>query len=78
MKAKQIQWKFPGEFGDVVIRMGGFHIALNLLAVIGKKYASSGLDDLFVESGIYVSGAITALRKGKSYSRGIRAHTSYQ
>jgi len=28
MKAKQIQWKYPREFSDVVIRMGGFHIAL--------------------------------------------------
>jgi hypothetical protein len=74
MKAKQLQWKLPDEFVDIVIRIGGFHIALNFLAVIGKKYASSGLDDLFVESGVYGSGATTALMKGKSYNRGIRAH----
>ena len=74
MKAKQLQWKFAGEFRDVVIRVGGFHIALNFLAVIGKKYASSGLDDLFIESGVYGSGATTTLMKGKSYNRGIRAH----
>ena len=28
MKAKQIQWRYPREFSDVVIRMGGFLIAL--------------------------------------------------
>ena len=38
VKAKQIQWRFANEFSDVVIRMGTFHIALNFLAIIGKKY----------------------------------------
>lgn len=37
MKAKQIQWRHPEEFSDVVVRMGGFHIALNYLSLIGKK-----------------------------------------
>ena len=31
VKAKQIQMKFPEEFSDTVIRLGGFHIALNFL-----------------------------------------------
>ena len=38
MKAKEIQWSSPREFTDVVIRMGGFHIALNFLAVTGKMF----------------------------------------
>jgi hypothetical protein len=66
-KAKQIQWKFPEEFSDTVIRMGGFHIALNFLAVLGKK-------DVLIESGGYGSGSVMALMKGKSYNRGVRAH----
>jgi hypothetical protein len=56
IKAKQIQWRFPEEFSNVVIRMGGFHIALNFLSVIGKKYLNSGLDDLLIESGVYAAG----------------------
>ena len=31
-KAKQIQMKFPEEFSGTVIRLGGFHIALNFLS----------------------------------------------
>ena len=76
MKAKQIQCRFPDEFFDVVIRLGGFHIALNFLSLIGKKYLNSGLDDLFIESGVYAAGTTSALMKAKSYmyTRGVRAH----
>ena len=42
MKAKEIQWRHPEKFDDIVIRMGGFHIALNYLAVIGKMFKRLG------------------------------------
>ena len=74
MKAKQIQWRYPEEFANVIIRMGGFHIALNFLGLIGKKYLDSGLGDLLIESGVYAAGTTAALMKGKSYNRGVRAH----
>ena len=74
MKAKEIQWRNPREFSDVVIRMGGFHIALNFLAVIGKMFEESGLADLLVESGVYGFNTATKLLKGKSYNRGVRGH----
>ena len=48
MKAKEIQWRHPEEFDDTVIRMGGFHIALNYLAVIGKMFRDSGLLDRII------------------------------
>ena len=73
-KVKEIQWRFPEEFADVVIRMGCFHIALNCLSLLRKKYTSSGLDDLLIESGVYAASTTTALMKGKSYNRGIRAN----
>lgn len=48
MKAKENQWRFPEEFKDMIIRMGGFHITLNYLAVIGKIFEESGLEDLLI------------------------------
>ena len=36
-EAKEIQWRIPDEFKKLIIRMGGFHIALNFLSVIGKR-----------------------------------------
>ena len=74
VKAKQIQMKFPEEFSDTVIRLGGFHIALNFLSLLGKKFHCSGLEDLLIESGVYAAGTTLALMKGKSYNKGIRAH----
>ena len=74
MKAKQIQLKFPEEFKNTVIRMGGFHIPLNYLSLLGKKYANSGLENLLIESGVYAAGTTSVLMLGKSYNRGIRAH----
>lgn len=74
VKAKEIQWRLKEEFEDTVLRLGGFHIAINYLALLGKKYEMSGIEDLLVESGIYGSSVTTAILKGKSYNRGVRAH----
>ena len=57
-----------------VLRLGGFHIALHFLSVIGKKFHMSGLEDLLVESSTFAPGSTNALMQGKSYNRGVRAH----
>ena len=59
---------------NIVIRIGGFHIILNFLAVIGKMYDNSGLEDLLVESGVYAYGKASQLCKGKQFNMGISAH----
>ena len=74
VKAKQIQLKFPDEFSDTVLRLGGFHVVLNFLSIIGKKYQGSGLDDLLIESVVYAAETTSALLAGRSYNRGVRAH----
>ena len=65
-KAKQIQMRFPEEFSCTLIRLGGFHIALNFLSLLGKKFCSSGLEDLLIESGVYAAGTASAVMKEKS------------
>ena len=72
MKAKQIQWKASQEFQHAVIRMGGLHIALNFLSVIGKIFAESGHEDLLVESGVYAAGSTSAL-----LAREVSVHISW-
>lgn len=66
--------KYPEEFQSTVIRMGGFHIALNYPSLLEKKYAQSGIKDMRIESGLYAAGTTAAIMLGKSYNRGIRAH----
>ena len=74
MKTKEIQWRHPEEFDDTVIRMGGFHIALHYLAVIGKMFRDSGLLDLIIESDIYGCSTASHLPECKTYNRGVRCH----
>ena len=48
VKAKEIQWRLQQEFESMVIRMGGSHIVMDYDAVLGKKYQSSGTEDLSI------------------------------
>lgn len=72
-KAKEIQWRSPQEFKDTVLRLGGFHTALTFIAVIGKRYEESGLEDLLIEAGVYGSNSVLRIMKGKVYNKGVRA-----
>ena len=49
--------------------MGGLHIALNFLKVMGEHMGGSGLKEMWVESDIL--GPVPA---EQHYNRGIRAH----
>ena len=55
-------------------RLGGFHRATNFMGDIGTIMENSGLEDLFVESGIHGPAIVTKIFRGKAYNRGIRAH----
>ena len=71
-KEMEIKWKNSEVFKKVVICMGAFHTLCNLLSIIGKRFASAGLRDLAVESGIIVEGSITSVLEGRHYNRGAR------
>lgn len=66
-KAKQLQLRYPEEL-KVLVRLGGFHLTLNYLSLLGKLYTSYGLEDLLINSGVYAAGATNALMGGKSYT----------
>ena len=71
-KEEEIHWRYPEEFQNLVISLGGFHIALNYLALIGKMLQESGLEDVSIESGLYRTSSTMALLQGKSYNSRIR------
>lgn len=73
-KLKQLTWLKPKTFENVIIRLGGLHILMNFLKCIGQHMASSGLEDLWVESGVYGESTAQTILAGKSYNRGVRAH----
>ena len=49
--AQDVVCKRRQEFERVVLRMGDFHVAMTMRAVIGKRFADAGLKSILTESG---------------------------
>lgn len=73
-KAKELTWLRPEECTKVIIRLGGFHTALNFLRCIGQHYADSGLKDIWMDSGLYSDCTAGKILEGKHWKRAVRAH----
>ncbi|CAB4007601.1 Hypothetical predicted protein [Paramuricea clavata] len=54
--------------------MGGFHLLMTLLAIIGNRFGDAGLRDVAVHSEMIAEGSIDSVLNGKHYNRGIRLH----
>ncbi|KAG1677175.1 putative protein in type-1 retrotransposable element R1DM [Nymphon striatum] len=58
----------------LILRLGGLHISMNFLKVLGQHTADSGLDDVWKESGLLGPISTEKIMMGKSYAKGVRAH----
>ena len=74
--AKHIQWNFPDNFGEkkYIIMMGGLHIEMAVLRLLGKWLKGSGWTSVLVESGMISSGRSDALLKASHLKRTRDAH----
>ena len=70
-----LQKKHSDKYGQVIIRMGGFHIAMNFLCAIGHLMNETGLKDILTEVGVYQPGTAKTILGGKGYYAMIRAHS---
>lgn len=61
-------------YSRVILRMGTFHTIGVLLAVIGKRFANSGLQQLLVDGDVVSAGSANAVLDGKHYNRAVRSH----
>ena len=73
-KAKRLQWFKPEKCENLVAMLGGFHIQLNFIKVVGHFMADSGLKDILVESGVYGENTALNILHGKQWNGAIRAH----
>jgi len=64
-KAKMLQWQRWDDCQDLVILLGGFHIQLNFSKVIGQHMANRGLEDIWVESGVFGRNTAENIMNGK-------------
>ena len=73
-KAQQIRWQSDIFSKRIVIRLGDFHTVMSYLAVIGKRFQDSGLQDVLIESEIVAAGKVNGVTSGHHYNRSMKAH----
>jgi len=70
----ELKWVVP-EFKDALIpRLGGLHISMNFLKVIGQHTEDIGLAEMWTESGLLGPNTAGKVKDGKSYAKAVRAH----
>ena len=59
-------WKNRQLFKHLIIMMGGFHLIMILLGVIGTRFGDAGLRELAIESDAIAEGSIERVLNGKN------------
>lgn len=74
--AKELQWKFPDEYGErkIVVMMGGLHIEMAMLKVLGQWLQGSGWVDVLVRANVTSSGTAESFLKASSVKKSRYAH----
>ena len=75
--AKQIQWQWPNSYGEdqFVIMMGGLHIEMAALRMLGHWLDGSGWINLLVQSGVTTAGVAESFIHASHVKRTRYAHT---
>jgi hypothetical protein len=74
--AKKIQWRLPGTYGEdkFVVLMGGLHIEMAALKVLGHWLEGSGWTSVLVASGVATSGRAESFLKSSHITTTRYAH----
>lgn len=74
--AKEIQWSWPDKYGErkYVVLMGGLHIEMALLSVLGNWLDVSGWVAIMATTTVTTEGRADALQSGSHISRAQWAH----
>ena len=74
--AKQIQWAWPDSFGEhkFVVIMGGLHIEMNVMKLLGDFLDGSGWTTILTQSDITTTGRAEAVLKGSHVTRSRYVH----
>ena len=57
-----------------VVRLGGFHVAVNFMGAVGCLMKGSGIEELLVESSACKKGTAEKVLNGKDYYKMLRVH----
>lgn len=64
-KAMEVFWKNKTQFKGLVLMMGGFHLLMTLMAIIGSRFGDAGLKDVAIQSEVVAEGSIDNVLNGK-------------
>ena len=69
-----IKKKYPERYGNIVVRLGGFHVTVNFMGAVGYLMKGSGIKELLVESSACNKGTAEKVLNGKDYYKMLRFH----
>jgi hypothetical protein len=70
--AREVKLLHPGEFSDLVICMGSFHMMKVVLNCLGKYLRGSGAEKVWTESMVFGINVVEAVLTGKNYARSLK------
>ena len=73
--AKSLAKKYSEKYANLIIRLGGFHIAENFMGAIGYFMKESGIEDVLTESKVCGRGTANKVMSGKDYYQMLRCHS---
>ena len=56
------------QFSRVVLLLGGFHVGMVFLTILGQRFGDAGLQDILVDSGLTGPNVVTAVLGRKQYN----------
>lgn len=74
MRALKLQMMSQDCGNKWILRIGEFHTVLCALRAVGSSIENSGIDDAWVESGLYSPTTVRQILEGKHMKRALKAH----
>ena len=69
-----INKKYPEGYVNIVVRLNGFHAAVNFVGAVGYLMKESGIEELLVESSTCNKETAAKVLNGKDYYKMLRFH----
>ncbi len=73
-KLMDLKWNVADYKDKLILRLGGLHISMNFLKVIGQQVKDCGLAEAWLDAGILGCSTIEHVMMGKAYNKGMRSH----
>ena len=65
---------FGNKENNTSLRLGAFHVVMNVLSIFEKRFQDAMLRNVCMESGILTEGSVTKVLEGKNCKKGVRTH----